>query len=121
MHIADATSIDDHIQRAIKEDFYLDKEIPLPGELAESIRFINNSNPRATRHWWELQSERVGNLVEELGETQKLWGAQTPDCIAAATGELKTVSLLAHSLNCNLGGRGWIKQFTYGFPLVGDL
>ena len=121
MHIADATSIEDHLQREIKEDFYLAKDIPLPTELSESLRFINNSDPRAIRHWWNLQGERVESLVDELQETQLVWDARTPDCIAAATGKLKTVSLLALSLNFNLGGRDWAEQFTYGFPLVGDL
>ena len=50
-----------------------------------------------------------------------IWDAQTPDCISAATGELRTASLLTLSLNFNLGGRGWIKQFAYGIPLVGNL
>ena len=32
-----------------------------------------------------------------------------------------TVSILALSLNSHLGGRDWVKQFTYGFHLVGNL
>ena len=79
MHIAGATSIDDRLHRAIREDFYLAEEIPLPGDLSEAIRFINKSDPRAIRCWWSLQSERVENLVEDLTEKKKLWGAQTPE------------------------------------------
>ena len=45
MHIADASPIEDHLLRAIREEFYMAQEIPLPGELSESIRLVNNSDP----------------------------------------------------------------------------
>ena len=121
MHIADAESIDDRLRKAIKEDFYHATEIPLPGESSDSLRFINNSDQRAIRLWRGLRAERVWDLADNLTETQAIWGALTPECIASATGKLKTVPLLAPPLNFNLGGRDWIKQFTYGSPLVGNL
>ena len=116
MHIDDATSIGDHLRRAIREDFRIAKEIPFPDELSGSVRFINNSDPKATRLWWELHAERVGNLAGDLAETQMIWGARTPERIASATGKLKTVALLELSHNFHLGGRNWAKKFTYGPP-----
>lgn len=116
MHIADAESIDGHIRREIEGDFYMEKETPIPGELSESIRFVNNSYPRAISLCWGLLAERVGNLVGDLTETQKIWDVGTPFCVSSATGKLKPVFLLALSLNFHLVGRNWINQFTYGPP-----
>ena len=108
MHIADATSIDNHIRSAIKEDFYLAKETLIPGELSGSIRFVNNSDRMAIRLRMGFQAGRVGGLAEDLTETQMIRGARTPDCIASASGKLKTVSILALSPNFHMGGGNWI-------------
>ena len=78
MHIADATSIGDHIRRESQEDCYQAKEIPLPGELSESLIFVNNSDPRAISQRMDLQAGRAGNLAEDLTETQMMWAPEPP-------------------------------------------
>ena len=37
MHIEDATSIDDHINKAVNQDFLLARSIPLPPEVGDSL------------------------------------------------------------------------------------
>ena len=52
MHIADATSIQDHIEKAASAEFYLSKAIPLPKEIDTSLKAVSNYH-KATleKHW----------------------------------------------------------------------
>ena len=90
MHIAAATSIGDHLRRAIRVDCYLEEETPLPPELPESIRIVNKSDPRGIRPRMDLRAERVGNPFGDIAETQKLWGGNAPDCISSPKSKLRT-------------------------------
>ena len=38
-HITDASSIEDHVFKAMDQDFFLAKDIPLPGEINEALTF----------------------------------------------------------------------------------
>ena len=120
MHI-EASSIDDHLQKAIRADFFLSKEIPLPPEVIKSIGVIANSDPRALRAWWKLQLARVKGVVNCAADLQEIWNNSTPDYIKTSTGKLQTVALAFLLRTFDLGGGNWIKQFTFGFPIIGDL
>ena len=121
MHIMGASSIDGHLRKATKADFFLPKEIPLPPEVARSVRIIAESGPKALRAWWELQLDRVKGIVNCAADLQTMWNDAAPTSIKSATGRLQRV---AHSFilkTFDLGGGKWDKQFIYGSPLVGDL
>ena len=119
MHIKDSTSIDDHLRRAIKADFFLSEEISLPPEVVRSVRISADSDPKALRPWWKLQLNRVKGVVNSAADLQTIWNNATPTSIKPATGRLQTVALAFLLTTFDLGGEKWIKQFTYGFPLIG--
>ena len=121
MHIDDATSVDDHINKAVNQDFLLARSIPLPDEVNESLVFISNTKPRHLRAFWDLQLKRVNHWVRLTDGIQQIWDATTSPSIKSATGKLKSVAISALLDNFDLGGSAWMSQFTFGFPLVGDL
>ena len=48
-------------------------------------------------------------------------GCYDPEPIKPATGNLKTAKLAHLADSLGMGGGKWIRQFTYGFPIVGNL
>ena len=121
MNIDDASSIRDHIDKSMREEFYLAKEIPLPVEITSPIDTITSAKySTRTKHWKDqLNAHRA--LQNNRENTQMICDVLTPATLKQATGEIKTsiVDHLAESLE--LGGREWVRQFTYGFPIVGNL
>ena len=121
MHIDDASSIDDHINKAVNQDFLLARSIPLPDEVNESLSFIANTKPSHLRTFWNHQLKRVAHWVDLTNGIQRIWDCSTSPSIRSATGKLKSVAISALLDNFDLGGSAWMSQFTFGFPLVGDL
>ena len=121
MHIQDSSSIEGHIRKAINSDFFLAKEIPLPPDVLRSIGIVADSNPQALRAWWKLQLERVKGAVRDAADLQPIWDNASPASIRSATGRLRPVALAFLLKTFDLGGERWIKQFTYGFSITGNL
>ena len=119
--IEDSSSIEDHINKAVQSDFFLAKEIPLPPEVVKSLSIVARSDPQALRAWWKLQLEKVRGVVRDASDLQAIWNNATPSSIKPATGKLQTVAIAFLLGNFDLGGEKWIKQFTYGFPIIGNL
>ena len=121
MRISDATSISDHIDKAVREDCYIAQDIPLPVEITESLDIlINNRNSDLSKHWAGQLSD-LQTLTNECEWIHRIWDAMAPESIRPATGNLKTVTLAHLAGSLNLGGGKWIRQFTYGFPLIWNL
>lgn len=120
-YIDDASSIDDHLRKSIEADFSLSQEIPLPSEVARSIRIVDGSSHMALRAWRKLQLDRAMGLVNSAADLQEFWNFPTPASIRSATGRLHTVALALLLKAFDLGGANWIEQFPYGFPIVSGL
>ena len=66
-----------HIQQAVKADFPLSADIPLPGELTASIEWISEVLTTTTK-FWEAQRIALKKLVAGAESTQKEWEASRP-------------------------------------------
>ena len=120
-HIADATSAADHLEKADREEFYLAKDIPPPPEIDSSMRVMTKYKGETLVKHWGQQLEDLRSLTLECDNIQRIWDAMAPPSIREATGDLKTATLAHLAESMGLGGGRWIRQFTYGFPLVGGL
>ena len=119
--IEDATSPENHVDRAMGLEFFLAADIPLPSEIPPALEFINKNDPGNLKAFWPSQLGKLSLLVEKCAPAQTIWDASKPESIKGTGGELKTVALLQLMRNKDLGGAEWIKQFTFGFPIVGTL
>ena len=75
--ITEAAGYIDHIQQAVKADFPLSADIPLPGELTASIEWISEVLTTTTK-FWEAQRIALKKLVAGAESTQKEWEASRP-------------------------------------------
>ena len=121
MHISDAASIEDRVFKAIDQDFFLPKDIPLPGEIADALTFTMNTPLEIQVDFWREQLDRVQVLVDKAEEQQAFWYSQTPVTISHATGKFKFLAFTTLMDQYGLGGRNWMRQFVWGFPITGDL
>ena len=117
--IPDSASKSDFVFRAMAEPFHLEGEIPLPAEVKASLDFITNTDPDRTLKFWKAQLRRIRNLARAAAPTQAAWGDLIPDFIRPAAGRLKTVTISHLTHQFGLGGQSWVKQFIYGFEIVG--
>ena len=81
MRISDATSISDHIDKAMREEFYLANDIPLPKEITDPLDIrINNKNSELPNQWGR-QLFDLQTLTIECEGIQRIWDALTPESI----------------------------------------
>ena len=52
---------------------------------------------------------------------QRIWGAATPPSLQPAAGRIASVALADLVAQYGLGGGRWMRQFTFGFDIMGDL
>ena len=52
MYIADASSMSDHVLKAMGQEFYLSGDIPLPSEITDSLRVISTMPPVVLKSFW---------------------------------------------------------------------
>ena len=121
MHIDDATSIDDHIAKAVNQDFLLARSIPLPAEVGDSVAFIATTKPAHLRAFWRHHLKRVNHWVRLTEDARRIWDCAAPPSISSATGKMKSVANSAPMGNFDMGGSAWMSQFTFFLPLVGNL
>ena len=65
MHIDNATSVKNHVRRAVRAEFYISKETPIRGEVDESIRFTRDATYTKAKSFSPAQRERVKQYVSE--------------------------------------------------------
>ena len=83
------------------------------------MEFIKNTGPGDILLFWKAQLRRLRKLAAAADPTQAAWGDLIPDFIRPAAGRLKTVKISHLMRQFGLGGQSWIKQFIYGFEIVG--
>ena len=101
------------------EPFHLADETPLPGEVKASLSLIKNTEPGKILQFWRAQLRRLRKLAAAAAPTQAARGALIPDSIRPAAGRIKIVTISRLLRQLNMGGQSWIKQFIYGFDIVG--
>ena len=102
-------------------EFFLVKPAPLPNEIRDPLTFIQKVGKLTAQSFWQGQLSRVKQIVTEAGGTQELWEAAIPTIGNARPPSLRTVALLHLMKSFDLGGDKWIKQFVFGFPIVGEI
>ena len=121
MNIVNASSMEDHVLKALGQEFYLSKEIPLPEETTDSLRVVTALPTTVLKSFWTEQLDRVRTIVADSAITQQKWWNATPDKIKSATGKFRYIPMMTLMDQLNLGGSRWLQQFAWGFPLIGDL
>ena len=117
--ITDARDYLDHIHQAVRADFPLTADIPLPGELTASIDWISEVPTTAATEFWEEQLIALKNLVSDAASTQVKWDSFRPPELGGAGGGARSVAILSLLRQFNLGGDRWMSQFIFGFPTCG--
>ena len=64
---------------------------------------------------------QLQSLVTASASTESAWNERIPPEIAPAAGKLKVAAFASLMRQAKLGGSELLKQFVYGFPLVGSL
>ena len=71
--------------------------------------------------FWEGQLKRVKLLVDQAADLQQKWYQKADPRIHSATGKFNFISMMSLMGQYNLGGKSWLQQFVWGFPITGDL
>ena len=120
-HIAESSSIIDHVDKEMDLEFFLSKEVPLPSEVGQSLKMIVGANPIQIKQFWHDQILRVERIAQQAEHTQKQWDLLTPKELRNSRSPIKTVAILDLMNQYGLGGKRWMSQFTFGFPIRGDI
>ena len=64
---------------------------------------------------------RLASLAHDALPFVEDWGKLTPHSIRPAAGKLRLAALSSLMYQYNLGGPIWLRQFIFGFKLVGVL
>ena len=115
------TSMEDHVHRALGEQFPLSVDTPLPQDTRAAALFSRDSTPEQLRSFWESQLLKLEKLVQDSELAQEKWGGDIPDGIKPAAGKLKTVAISQLMDQCGLQGKRWVRQFALGPPVTGEL
>ena len=120
-NITCAISRTDHVERAMLEPFHLAGEIPIPPDVTRAIDFISPTPDRSIRKFWNIQLSRLKSLVKGGADTQLSWDSCRPQSVADAQSPIRTVSIAQLLALLGVGGDKWLKQFIYGFDIIGRL
>ena len=120
-NIPSAVSHADHVGQALLQPFHLAAPVPLPAELSASLRFIRETPDVSILHFWKEQLRAVRELVQAARPTQLLWDAAAPPSLQPVMGRVASVALTDLMAQYGLGGSRWMRQFTFGFDVMGDL
>ena len=121
MRIDDATSIDDHINKAVAQDCFLSKETPLPEDVAESVALTPTTRPARLRPFWAPQLKRAAEYADLSQGAHRIRDNAAPREIKSAAGRMKSIAISALLNNYDIGGAVWMSRFSYGFRLAGDI
>ena len=110
-----------HARLALREQFPLSVDTPLPQDTKEDAVFPRDSTPEQLRSFWEQQLRKLEKLAQDSKLAQKKRGAAIPDGVKPADGKLKTVAISQLMRQCGLQGQSWVHQFALGFPITGEL
>ena len=120
-HVTDSSDPMDHTRKAMDIEFFLAKPIPLPAEIKASLSFIQDVDANEVTDFWLEQLAVVRGIVRDAAPIQKQWEDAIPSAGTAKPPTLRTVALLHLMKTFGLGGDRWIRQFIFGFPIVGEI
>ena len=115
----DSSSIDEHIDAALSDPFFLSLDTPLPGSMKEALGFANQAHPAEILSFWEVQLTRMQQLVHDAIPIELKWGHLIPDELRPAAGKRSLAPLMSLMNQRNLGGSAWLFHFIYGFKPTG--
>ena len=118
-NITDATSHTDHVEKAMREPFHLSDPVPLPPEVKAATAYLSRTPDSEVLSSWKSQIRRLKDLVTACEPMQAEWDRMTPDSIRGASSGIRSVALLHLMSQFGLGGKRWMKQFIYGFDVMG--
>ena len=121
MHVTDASSIQDHVMKGLDLEFFLAKDIPLPEEISDAMSFMLSTPLSLQVDFWADQLKRVRLLVDQAADLQQKWYQKVDPRIHSATGKFNFIAMMSLMDQYNLGGKSWLQQFVWGFPITGDL
>ena len=121
MHVADAISIPGHVMKGLGLEFFLAKDIPLPEEISEAISFMLSTLLSPQADFWTDQLARVRLVVEQASDLQREWYQKVDPRIHCAAGKFNFIAMMSLMDQFNMGGKAWLRQFVWGFPITGDL
>ena len=111
MHIGDASSIFDHIDKAVVQDFLMTRSTPLPIEVGETLVFISTTPSKEIRSFWAFQPKREARYVDITSGVQRIWDNAAPPGIKTATGKMKSLAISALLGNYDMGAHlGWLNS-----------
>ena len=119
-HITDSKDPVGHTKKAMGLEFAIEKEAPLPSEVKASLEFIQNVTYEEATEFWTAQLSKVRGIVAAAA-TQMKWEAASPCAATRRPRSVRAVALL-HLMKCfGLGGDRWMRQFVFGFPIIGEI
>ena len=83
--------------------------------------FIRSVSKEEAVEFWTSQLARVREIVKMAELTQAQWEELIPGGPDKYIPSLRTVALLHLMRNFDLGGDHWVRQFVFGFPIVGEV
>ena len=111
----------EHVKKSGKMNFPMGEKAHLPQDILEAIGFISKNEPDTIKAFWESRIEQLKKKAFNCRRATEKWKK-------SLTNEQKTVQgkinlpLLAHMLNeLGMGGQVWVRQFTEGFPVIGEI
>ena len=118
-NIPTAASHADHVEQALLQPFRLGDPIPLPDWASASIEFIRDTPGVSTLHHWSSQLKAVRELVRDSRPIQLIWDSAVPPSLQPVAGRIASVALTDLVAQYGLGGGRWVRQFTFGFDVMG--
>ena len=94
------------------------KETKLPSDLEPDLHFHANTPAPVIRQFWGRQAARSESLSHAEDQTQAERGALIPPEISHAAKGIRTAPLATLAETQGMGGRKWLRQFIFGFPIV---
>ena len=99
---------------------FLAQSTPLPASTGRAVDFLATSRPTAVKALWPNQLTRMGRICDEQRDLSAQWDACRPEAPKPLkSANVLLLAFLAHRYK--LGGRRWVRQLIFGFPIVGSL
>ena len=115
------SSFTDHVRREMKQPFPIASEIPIPVDTARAAKLVAQSDPHVLAEFWDSQLDAMSALVQEAEPHQARWNDHINPVIKPVDGKVKTAALRRQARFCGFGAPKWMGQFSFGFPIAGDL
>ena len=117
--ILDSMSYQDHISKAMNSLFPLAMDTPLPAEITRSLEFMKTTDPKLILQFWDVQLNRLDQLIMDCSAKQSEWFQSAPKGIEGAQSRFQSVAYRQLLSQAGLGGEKWVTQMIFGFPTTG--